>query len=251
MRLSVVSTGEDAVRQARIDLAAAYRLAARLQFDDTIWNHFSLRVPGEDGLFLVKAHGLLFREITASNLLVVDMEGRTVEGRGHAERSAFCIHSRIHATIPRAACVLHSHMRHAAWLSMVEGGRLLPVHQNALRFYNRISYDDHFCGMATDLDEGQRIANLLGDNNLAILSNHGAVSIAATVAQAFYDLYYLEVSCEEQYMLACSGAKPRLISHEVAERALRDYIEGEPDAPFEYMAAMRRLLEREEPDFMT
>jgi ribulose-5-phosphate 4-epimerase/fuculose-1-phosphate aldolase len=141
-------------------------------------------------------------------------------------------------------------MRHAAWLSMIEGGRLLPIHQNALRFYGRISYDDRFHGMATDLDEGQRIADVLGENDLAILANHGAVSIGATVAEAFYNLYYLEVSCEEQYMLACSGAAPRLIAHDVAEAALRDTIEGEPNAPFEYLAAMKRKLEREEPDFM-
>src|SRR5437868_6553673 len=122
----------DPIREARVDLAAAYRIAARLSFDDTIWNHFSLRVPGRDDLFLIKAHGLLFEEVTASNLLIVDRDGTVVEGAGKAERSAVCIHSRIHEAIPRAACVLHSHMRHAAWLSMIEGGRLLPVHQNAL-----------------------------------------------------------------------------------------------------------------------
>jgi ribulose-5-phosphate 4-epimerase/fuculose-1-phosphate aldolase len=238
----------DPVRQARIDLAAAYRIAAHLSFDDTIWNHFSLRVPGRDGLFLIKAHGLLFDEVTASNLLIVDREGNVVEGRGKAERSAICIHSRIHERISRAACVLHSHMRHAKWLSTVEGGRLQAIHQNGLRFFGRISYDERFSGMATNLEEGVRIADVLGDNDLAILANHGAMSIGTSVADALYNLYYLEVSCEEQYMLACSGMPPRVIDADVARSVLKDY-ENEADAPFEYLAAMKRRLERTEPDY--
>ena len=238
----------DPVRQARIDLAAAYRIAAHLSYDDTIWNHFSLRVPGRDDLFLIKAHGLLFDEVTASNLLVVDRDGTVVEGRGKAERSAICIHSRIHERIPRAACVLHTHMRHAKWLSTVEGGRLEAIHQNGLRFFGRISYDERFLGMATNLEEGVRIAEVLGDNDLAILANHGAMSIGTSVAEAFYNLYYLEVSCEEQYMLSCSGKPPRLIDPGVAQSVLKDY-ENESDAPFEYLAAMKRRVERTEPDY--
>jgi ribulose-5-phosphate 4-epimerase/fuculose-1-phosphate aldolase len=248
MAQPVLAETVDPIREARVDLAAAYRIAGRLSFDDTIWNHFSLRVPGRDDLFLIKAHGLLFEEVTASNLLIVDRDGDVVEGAGKVERSAVCIHSRIHEMIPRAACVLHSHMRHAAWLSMLEGGRLLPVHQNSLRFYGRVSYDDHFSGMATNLDEGRRIAGVLADNDLAILANHGAISIGRSVAEALYNLYYLEVSCEEQYMLACSGKKPRLIEPAVAESVLKDY-ECEADAPFEYLAAMKRLLLRTEPGF--
>ncbi len=238
----------DPVRQARIDLAAAYRIAAHLSYDDTIWNHFSLRLPGRDDLFLIKAHGLLFDEVTASNLLVVDREGEVVEGSGRAERSAICIHSRIHERIPRAACVLHTHMRHAKWLSTVEDGRLEAIHQNGLRFFGRISYDRRFSGMATNLEEGMRIAEVLGDNDLAILANHGAMSIGASVAEAFYNLYYLEVSCEEQYMLACSGMTPRLIEPAVARSVLKDY-ENESDAPFEYLAAMKRRLARTDPDY--
>jgi ribulose-5-phosphate 4-epimerase/fuculose-1-phosphate aldolase len=240
---------DDATRAARIDLAAAFRLAARLGFDDTIWNHFSLAVPGTTDRYLFKPHGLLFKEIRASDLIVLDAEGNTVEGRGTTDRSAACIHIAVHTAHPRAACVLHSHMRHATWLGMVEGGRLLPIHQNGLRFYNRVSYDDAYGGLALDADEGRRIAAALGDNNLLVLANHGVIAVGATVADAFYDLYYFEVSCEEQYMLACSGARPRLIPHEVAQRTLEQYLEGEPNAPHEYFAAMKRMLEREEPDF--
>jgi len=248
MAQPILADVTDPIRQARIDLAAAYRIAAHLSFDDTIWNHFSMRVPGRSGLFLIKPHGMLFDEVTASNLLVVDREGNVVEGRGKAERSAICIHSRIHERISRATCVLHTHMRYAKWLSTVKAGRLQAIHQNGLRFFGRISYDERFSGMATNLEEGVRIADVLGDNDLAILANHGAMSIGASVAEAFYNLYYLEVSCEEQYMLACSGMKSRLIEDDVARAVLKDY-ENEADAPFEYLAAMKRRLERTEPDY--
>jgi ribulose-5-phosphate 4-epimerase/fuculose-1-phosphate aldolase len=240
---------EETVRQARLDLAAAFRLAARLGFDDTIWNHFSLTVPGTKDRFLVKPHGLLMKEIKASDLIIIDADGRTVEGRGTCERSGACIHTGIHLRHPRAACVMHSHMRHATWLSMVAGGRLMPIHQNGLRFYSRVSYDDRYGGLAIVEEEGRRIAEALADNNILVLANHGVIVVGKTVAEAFYDLYYFEVSCEEQYMLACSGAKPNLVPQDVAQQTYDQYVEGEAGAPFEYFAAMRRMLEREEPEF--
>jgi len=249
MAVHAYAQRDDPVQQARIDLAAAFRLAARLGFDDTIWNHFSLTVPGTVDRFLVKPHGLLMKEIRASDLIVVDTGGETVEGRGVCEKSGACIHIGVHMRHPRAACVMHSHMRHASWLSMVEGGRLLPIHQNGLRFYNRVSYDDRYNGLAIVEEEGRRIADALGDNNILVLANHGVIVVGKSVAEAFYDLYYFEVSCEEQYMLACSGAKPNLIQQDVAQFTYDQYVEGESGAPFEYFAAMRRMLAREEPDF--
>ncbi len=227
MALSAVSSAEDPVREARIDLAAAHRLAARLGFDDGIWNHFSLTVPGRPEHFLVKPHGLLCAEITASNLIAVDCDGKTVDGRGVAERSGVCIHSRVHLAKAEAACVLHTHMRYATWLSMVENGRLLPINQNRLRCYGRISYDDHYGGLAMNMDEGERIARALGDNNILILANHGVVVTGRTVAEAFYELYYLEVCCKEQFTLVSSGAAPRLIDPEVIARTQAQFAAAE------------------------
>jgi ribulose-5-phosphate 4-epimerase/fuculose-1-phosphate aldolase len=249
MSIHALAERQNPVQEARVDLAAAFRLAARLNFDDTIWNHFSLTVPGTTDRFLVKPHGLLMKEIRASDLIIVDTDGNTVEGRGACERSGACIHIGVHMRHPRAACVLHSHMRHATWLSMVEGGRLLPINQNGLRFYNRVSYDDHYNGLAIVTDEGKRIADCLGDNNILVLANHGVIAVGTSVAEAFYDLYYFEVSCEEQYMLACSGAKPNLIRQDIAQLTLDQYVEGEAGAPFEYFDAMKRMLTREEPEF--
>jgi ribulose-5-phosphate 4-epimerase/fuculose-1-phosphate aldolase len=249
MALTAVPETQDPLRQARIDLAVAYRLVHRFGFDDTIWNHLSLSVPDRPDLFLVKPHGLLYHEITASNLLAVDAEGNTVEGTGRAERSGVCIHSRVHRLKANAACVLHTHMRYATWLSMVEKGRLWPINQNSLRFVGRISYDEDYSGLASDFAEGERIAATLGDNNIAILANHGVIVTGASVAEAIYDLYYLEVSCAEQYRLACSGQPPRFIPDDVIAKAQEQYPDLEAGAAFEFFEAMKRELDRDEPDY--
>lgn len=254
MALSPISSSaeaEDPVREARIDLAAAHRLAARFGIDDGIWNHFTLKLPGRPEHFLVKPHGLLCTEIMAGNLIAVDGEGNTVEGQGAAERSAVCIHSRIHRAKPKAACVLHTHMRYATWLSMVEGGRLLPINQNSLRYYGRISYDDDYSGLAFDPAEGDRMARALGDNTILILANHGVIVTGPTVAEAFYDLYYLEVCCKEQFTVVSSGETPRLIAAAVIERARKQFEDGEAGGAELYFEALKRRLDAEAPDYRT
>lgn len=249
MALSEVSPSSDPVRQARIDLAAFHRLAARFGFDDGIWNHFSLTVPGSPDQFLVKAHGLLCNEVTASNLIVVDSQGNTVFGQGVAESSGVCIHAPIHRTKPGAACVLHSHMRYATWLSMVEGGRLMPINQNGMRYYGRIAYDDHYSGLAVDQDEGLRMTEVMGDCNILILANHGVIVTGRSVAEAFYDLYYLEVCCKEQFTLVSSGAEPRLIPQDVVALTQSQFADVEDGAEELYFEALKRRLDIEEPGY--
>lgn len=251
MTVHAYAQRQDPVREARIDLAAAFRLAARLGFDDTIWNHFTLAVPGTTDHYLAKPHGLLMKEIRASDLIIMDGEGNTVEGTGKSDRSAICIHAGVHRMHPRAACVLHTHQKFATWLGNIEGGRLLPINQNGLRFYNRVSYDDAYNGLGTSHEEGRRMAGCLGDNNILVLANHGVIVVGPTVGHAFYDLYYFEVSCEEQYMVACSGAAPRLIKQDIAQLTYDQTVEAEANAGVDYFAAMKRMLAREEPDFMS
>lgn len=242
---------QDPIREARIDLAAAFRLAARLGFDDTIWNHFTLTVPGRTDRFLSKPHGLLMSEIRASDIIVIDEEGNTVDGKGKSDRAAVCIHVGLHQAHPRARCVLHTHQKFGTWLGNIEGGRLLPINQNAIRFYNRVSYDEGYNGLGTSHEEGARIASTLGEtNNILVMANHGLIVVGPTVGHAFYDLYYFEVSCEEQYMVACSGQTPRLIPQDICQMTYEQYQTDEKDAGIDYFAAMKRMLAREEPDFM-
>ena len=156
-----LDTGRDPARQARIDLAAAYQLANIFGYDDGIWNHFTLTIPGSSDRFLVKPHGLLMSEITASNLIVVDHDGSVVEGDGYVETTAFCIHSKIHELLPDAACVLHAHPPYCNWLADSDGKRVEMFDQDSLRFFNRVAYDDDYQGFASDAAEGERMARAL------------------------------------------------------------------------------------------
>src|SRR5713101_378431 len=138
---------------ARVDLAAAFRLAVRLDLHEGVCNHFSVMLPrmeNEGQRFLLNRYGLHWSEVSASNLLALDAQGRVLAGEGEYERTAFCIHSRIHVANPHAACVLHTHMPHATALTLLEEGRLEMVEQNALRFDDDIAYDDVYNGLVVD-----------------------------------------------------------------------------------------------------
>ena len=145
----------------RVDLAAAFRLAVRLDLHEGVCNHFSVMLP--DGKrFLLNRYGLHWSEVTAGNLLALDAAGNVLEGEGEYEKTAFYIHSRIHLANPRATCVLHTHMPYATALTLLEGGRLEMVEQNALRFHDDIAYDDIYNGLVVDNAEGDRLARAHG-----------------------------------------------------------------------------------------
>src|SRR2546423_9317 len=147
-------------RAARIDLAAAFRLAVRLDLHEGVCNHFSVMLS--DGRrFLLNRYGLHWSEVGASNLLALDAEGNVLEGEGEVEKTAFYIHSRIHLANPHAACVLHTHMPYATSLTLLEDTRLEMVEQNALRFHDDIAYDGTYNGLVVDAAEGDRLARVL------------------------------------------------------------------------------------------
>ena len=160
----------------RVDLAAAFRLAVRLDLHEGVCNHFSVMLP--DGKrFLLNRYGLHWSEVTASNLLALDAAGKVLEGEGEFEKTAFYIHSRIHLANPRATCVLHTHMPYATALTLLEGGRLEMVEQNALRFHDDIAYDDTYNGLVVDNAEGDRLARVLGSKRVMFLANHGVIVV--------------------------------------------------------------------------
>ena len=195
-----------AERQARIDLAAAFRLAERLDLHEGVCNHFSLMLP--DGKrFLLNRYGLHWSEVSASNLLTVDAAGKVLEGEGEIEKTAFYIHSRIHLANPRAACVLHTHMPYATAITITEPGRLEMVEQNALRFHGDIAYDDTYNGLVVDQAEGDRLAGVLGSKRVMFLANHGVLVAGATVAEAFDSLYYLERAARVQVLARATGLR--------------------------------------------
>jgi ribulose-5-phosphate 4-epimerase/fuculose-1-phosphate aldolase len=239
-------------RAARADLAAAFRMAVRLDLHEGVCNHFSVMLP--DGRkFLLNRYGLHWSEVSASNLLALDADGKVLEGEGEFEKTAFYIHSRIHVAHPRAACVLHTHMPHATALTLLEGGRLEMVEQNALRFHDDIAYDDTYNGLVVDTAEGDRLARVLGSKRVLFLANHGVIVVGPSVAEAFDLMYYLERACRLQVLarsvVANSGGKLRAVRPEVVRETCRMMRADALQYANAHFGALKRILDREEPGY--
>lgn len=235
-------------RVGRVELAAAFRMAVRLGFHEGVCNHFSLALTDDGREFLVNPYGRHFGELRASDLLRVDIEGRVLAGDGEVEPSALYIHGRVHVARTDLRCILHTHMPYATALTSIAGARLEPINQNALRFMGRIAYDDDYGGLALDAGEGDRIAQALGGERIMFMANHGVLTAAGSVGVAFDDLYYLERACQNQVLaMSTGGPLKRVPEDEVARtRAEFDRYDGHGEVHF---AALKRILDREEPDY--
>ena len=236
------------VAAARVDLAAAFRLAVRLDLHEGVCNHFSFMLPDCKHFFLNR-YGLHWSEVTASNLLMLDAEGRVLQGEGEFEKTAFHIHSRIHLANPSAACVLHTHMPYATALTLLEGGRLEMVEQNALRFHDDIAYDDIYNGLVVDNAEGDRLARAMGSKRVMFLANHGVIVVGPSVAEAFDAMYYLERACRLQVLARSMGGKFRPVRPEVVKSAYGMMLADAPKYAGAHFEALKRILEREEPAY--
>jgi ribulose-5-phosphate 4-epimerase/fuculose-1-phosphate aldolase len=235
----------------REELAAALRWAARLGFQEGVDNHFSVAVPDEHGTvtgerFLVNPYGLLWSEVTASSLVLCDGTGTILEGSYGVEPTAFFIHPPLHEHGVHA--VLHTHMPYATALTLVEGGRLEPCQQNALLFHGRIAYDDEYGGLALDRTEGERIARGLGGASVLMLGGHGVITAADTVAEAFTDLYYLEMAARAQVLAMSTGLPLRRIPDEIVRHTAEQAKTELGPVSARYFGAVKRTLAREEPD---
>ena len=235
--------------QARIDLAAILRWADRQGLSEGICNHFSLQSPGTSDQFLLNPQGIHWSEMRASDLLVVDSDGELVKGRYTAEPTAFFIHSSVHRSRPSAKCVLHAHPPYCTALACIDGGRLEWCSQNSLHFYGRVAWDEAYNGAALDENEGDRISSKLADADILFMANHGVLITGEDVALAFDDLYYLERAAMTQ-ILAMSTHRPlRMIPDDIC-RATRAQIAGESDQAYHLLAAIKRILMRECPEFI-
>jgi ribulose-5-phosphate 4-epimerase/fuculose-1-phosphate aldolase len=231
--------------QVRVDLAAAYQLGAIFKWTDLIYTHFSARVPGTED-FLLNPYGLMFDEITASNLVKIDWEGKILDdplGMGVNE-AGFVIHSCMHAARPEINCVIHTHTRAGVAVSAMKCG-LLPISQHAMMVQADITYHDYE-GIALYKDEQQRMAHDLGKVSKAmILRNHGLLALGETVREAFEVMYYLDAACQIQ-VDACAGGmhNVQLMSEQAAKTASDQFKrEGRP-AEYKDWPALLRLLDR-------
>lgn len=240
----------DAVWQARVDLAAAYRLATMHGLNEGICNHLTLLVPGATDRFLLIPYGTHWSEVTASKLLIVDVEGRVLEGEGMAEDTAFFIHAPLHRAYPEWPCIMHTHMPYTLALNLIEDGRVEPINQNALRYTGRIAYDEDYRGLACDNQEGARIAKAMNGKPILMMRHHGVIVCGKTVAAAYDDLYYLERTCMTQVLAMSTGRPLKPIAPDMASHAARQ-ITGQDamDATGVHFAALKRVLDREQPDY--
>lgn len=234
-------------RKTRIELAACYRLAEREGWDELIFNHISARVPGPEHHYLVNPFGLTFEEVTASNLVKVDLEGRIIgEGRYPINAAGFTIHSAVHAARPDVGCIIHLHTEAGMALSMLDGG-LLPLSQTAMFFQGNIAFHDYE-GIALDLDERQRLVRDLGDKGVMILRNHGTLVAAPGIGEAFVTMFLVEKAARAQLgALACNSklvaAAPKAV--EITSQFAKM---GRGAAQLAW-AAMLRRLDREDPSY--
>jgi len=239
------SAGE---REARIALAACYRLVAHFGMDDLVYTHISARVPGEPGHFLINPYGLMFHEITASSLVKIDYDGNIVEDTGYpVNKAGFVIHSALHMEKPEVNCVLHTHTRAGIAVSCLEEG-LLHINQQSAMFYNRLAYHDYE-GIALDLDERSRLVRDLGDTPAMVLRNHGLLTAGRTVPEAFTLMYYLEQSCRVQLDLMATGRKLTRLSDNVLQHTAEQFVSSPLPCGEREWPALLRLLDAKDPGF--
>ena len=240
-----------AERQVREDLAAAYRLVAHYAMDDSIYTHISARVPGGHDQFLINPYGFLFRDITASSLVKIDLDGNILDDSPYDVNPAgFTIHSAVHAARHDAACVLHTHTVAGVAVSSLACG-LQPCNQWALQFHDRVAYHD-FEGIALEAGERERLVADLGPTKRAlILRNHGLVTLGRTVAEAFILMLNLERACRVQIAIQSSGQAVYPVPPDVCEKTAQQYESGDsnrlPGAPDPHAREWRAMLQRIEP----
>ncbi|WP_410014270.1 class II aldolase/adducin family protein [Sodalis sp. C49] len=250
--------GATARHEARLDLAAAHRLAVWHDFSEGIYNHFTLAVPGSDDRFLLPPFGLHWSEVRASELMTIGFDGTQLDGEGIIQRSAYCIHAPIHAAHAKHQAVFHTHMPYAGALTRLESQHLLALGQTEALLLDQIAYDEGYDGLARDPREGERLAAILGEKTILFMGNHGVLVTGRSTAEAYDRLYTLERAARVQLFALWTGQRLRGLSAEQVDK-VQDQIHNTPlhDAPGAqykpgyqlHFDALRRLLDRREPDY--
>jgi len=239
--------------QARVELAAAYRLTALMGWTDMIGTHISCRVPGTRDQFLLNPYGMLFEEITASSLIKVDVDGNKLSASPYnVNQAGFTIHSAIHMGRHDANAVMHLHTGYGVAVATQKHG-LLPATQMALTTLNLLRYHDYE-GVAFDLTERERLIKDLGDGGMLILRNHGTLTVGATVGEMFARMYRLERACRMQVLAMSGGAELNPLPQEIIGHAIDQgrhiYSKGgQSEGGKLVWAALLRKLDREDPDY--
>ena len=238
--------------QERIDLAAAFRWAARLKMHEAVANHFSLSVNEDGTQFLMNPNQKHFSRIKASDMLLLDAnDPKTMNKPGAPDPTAWGLHGSVHRLCPHAKCVMHVHSIHATVLASLADSRLLPIDQNTAIFYERYVIDDGFGGLAFE-DEGMRCAGMLQDPKIKvmIMGNHGVLILGKNVADTFNRLYYFERAAETYIRALQTGQPLRELSHEIAAKTAAE-LDDYPDQAESHFAELKAILDEDGSNYST
>lgn len=240
-----------AENQLRTDLAAAFRWAARLNWHESVGNHFSAALSPDGTRFLLNPNGSHFSRMRASQLLALDVNDPATMQRADApDPTAWFLHSELHRRLPRARCIMHTHMPQTTALCCLKGYEFQMLDQDACRYHRHIAYDRDYQGMALDADEGARVAGLLGDGKTVLfMGNHGVLVIAESVAEAFDELYYLERAAALQVLALSTGRELAIIPEAIAARTCAQWRDYPTDFANLHLKALKDILDDEEPSY--
>ena len=234
----------------RVDLAAAFRWTARLDMHEGVANHFSLSVNEHGSQFLMNPNQVHFSLIRATDLLLIDAnDPRTMERPDAPDPTAWGLHGALHRLCPHARCALHVHSTYATVLACLKDPVLPPLDQNAAMFFDRIAYDLDYGGLALD-EEAERACSALSDpaKKVLVMGNHGVMVVGDSVADAFNRMYYFERAARTYVQALWTGREVAILSDEVAEKVARE-TENYPGQAERFLADIKRLLDRDEPDY--
>ena len=239
---------------ARVDLAAAHRIAVMHGFNEGIFNHLTRVVPGKRDRYYQIPFGMHWSEVKASSFMEVGIDdGQVKRGSGHVERSCYCIHAPIHKALPQAKAVFHTHMPYASALTRLEDPRIKEIGQTEVGLSGGIAYDDEYTGPALDPAEGARLAKVIGNKSVLFMANHGISTVGETVADAYDRLYYIERAAQVQIYAMWTGQPLKKLPEAVVEKTKAEiggtqYYAG-PSPAQRHFDALKRILDRKEPDY--
>ena len=243
------TAAEEAEWQLRCDMAAVFRVSARLGWNEQIGNHNSLMLPGKQPTFLINPRGWRFEELTASSLIVCDLDGKVLRGKGELRKVAFHIHARIHLRNPAAVCVVHVHPQYLTAISMLENPQMILSHHNNLMLNDRVVVDMLGDEPVADNSEGDRIADLMGNKTIMIMASHGVTVVGRTVEEAFDECHSAERTAMYQVTAMSTGQKLRRLPDRI-RRGYNGPWGDKVDARM-HLDAWRRILDKDGDDYAT
>lgn len=235
--------------QLRVDLAAAFRLTVEMNWHESVGNHFSAAVSADGKQFLMNPKWRHFSTIRASDLQLLNADDKDTMKRADApDVSAWAIHGGLHGSVAHARVLLHLHPPYATALAGLADPDLKPIDQNTARFYNRMAVDMNYGGIAEGQNEGIRLGRLLGNRSIMMMANHGVLVAAATVAEAWEHMYFLERAAQTLMLAYASGQKLNVMAPDLAEKTARGW-DDYKDSCFAHFEHLKRELDKKDPSY--